>query len=264
MSGVFISYRRDDSGVEARRVADDLRRKFGYNQVFLDVDDIDPGVRFEEVIDARLAEIDAFVPIIGPDWVSARDHQGRLRLFDQHDHVRQEIAHALSSGVAVVPVLVDGAMMPREDQLPPDLQSLCAINALVAESSDLGDDVDRLARALKDDLTVRTIPSRAGGGFLYSWTGLVGVFTFILVMSLQSCQLFPVEGEPAPPNRPLGLTVVVLVFALGLGTIILIRRAMRARRGARRVTVTVLLYVIAPVLMVAAAWLAFVVDPNPK
>ena len=38
MPGVFISYRRDDRAESAHRVADDLRRKFGHRQVFVDVD----------------------------------------------------------------------------------------------------------------------------------------------------------------------------------------------------------------------------------
>ena len=264
MPGVFICYRRDDSSGEAHRVADDLRRKFGDRQVFIDVDDIDPGVRFAEVIDARLQEIDAFVPIIGPDWLSARDHQGRFRLFNEDDYVRHEIARALASGVAVIPVLVDGASMPRRDQLPPDLQPLCDINALVAGSPDLGDDVDRLARALKDDLTVRSVSARTGGALLYSWTGFLAFITFSLVMSVQTCVFLPGEGEPTEnPSRPLGLAIVVLVFVVAFAIIIMIRRRLRARRGGKRVAVTVLLYLIGPIAMVAAIWLAFVIDPNP-
>ena len=257
MPGVFISYRRDDRAESAHRVADDLRRKFGHRQVFVDVDNIDPGARFEEVIDARLAEIDAFVPIIGPDWLTATDHEGRTRLFNEHDLVRQEIAHALSKGVTIVPVLVDGASMPREDQLPPELRSLCRFNALIAESGDLGDDIDRLARSLKDDLTVRSVTARAGGALLYSWTGFLGFISFSFMVTLADCSA--PEGS-SRSNLP--LAAVVLVFAVAFWIIIVLRRALRARRDAKRVTVTVLLYLIGPAALIAAIWLGTTVDPN--
>jgi hypothetical protein len=178
-------------------------------------------------------------------------------LFNEHDLVRQEIAHALSMGVGIVPVLVDGASMPRKDQLPPDLQPLCRINALIAGSSSLGDDIDRLARALKDDLTVRSVPARIGGALLYSWTGFVGAMSFLWMMFLADCSA--AEGSSGS-NLP--LAAVALVFAVAFGIIIMARRALRARRGARRVAVTVFLYLIGPVASVAAIVLGTAVDPN--
>jgi len=264
MPGVFICYRRDDSREEAIRVAEVLGRKFGHRQVFLDIDDIELGGRWKDVIDDRLAKIDAFVPIIGPDWIDARDREGNLRLFNDNDNVRREISQALASGVAVIPVLVDGASMPRKDELPLDLRPLCEVNALVASSEDLGDELDRLARALKDDLTVRTVTARTGGALLYTWTAFFGFLAFTILMSIQSCVLFPAEGEPTENStRPLGLAVVVVVFVVAFLLIVMIRRALRARRDARRVAATVMLYLIGPTLLVASIWLALTIDPNP-
>jgi hypothetical protein len=40
---IFISYRREDAAGDAGRLADHLRRRFGKDQVFLDIDTIDPG-----------------------------------------------------------------------------------------------------------------------------------------------------------------------------------------------------------------------------
>jgi hypothetical protein len=45
MGGIFISYRRNDSGPEAGRLRDALIRHFGANQVFRDRDSITPGER---------------------------------------------------------------------------------------------------------------------------------------------------------------------------------------------------------------------------
>lgn len=45
---IFISYRRDDSIASAGRLYDHLRDRFG--DVFMDVDAIDPGDDFVEVV----------------------------------------------------------------------------------------------------------------------------------------------------------------------------------------------------------------------
>ena len=156
----------------------------------------------------------------------------------------------------VIPVLVDNATMPRADQLPPDLRPLCAINALVA-GSDIGENIDRLARALRDDLTVRTPAARASGTLLYTWTGFFGLIAFSFVAALADCS----AGQDAE-GSVLPLIAVGFVFALAFGIIVSLRRAMRARRDAKRVVVTVLLYIIAPIAAFFGIWLGVGVDPN--
>jgi hypothetical protein len=63
------------------------------------------------------------VPIIGRTWLET-DSKGRLRIHDERDFVRNEIGAALKRDIAVLPVLVDGAEMPREEELPVDLAQL--------------------------------------------------------------------------------------------------------------------------------------------
>src|SRR4051812_14282472 len=46
---IFVSYRRDDAPGYALRVYDAIAEHFGHEYVFLDIDDIDPGVDFTEV-----------------------------------------------------------------------------------------------------------------------------------------------------------------------------------------------------------------------
>jgi len=55
MSGIFISYRRDDSGSMARRLYELLCARFGPASVFIDVETIEAGSDFAEVIDAKVA-----------------------------------------------------------------------------------------------------------------------------------------------------------------------------------------------------------------
>jgi hypothetical protein len=46
MSGIFISYRRDDSEGQAGRLFEGLKARFGEDRVFIDVDDIEPAATF--------------------------------------------------------------------------------------------------------------------------------------------------------------------------------------------------------------------------
>ena len=46
LGGIFISYRRDDSGGYAGRIFDRLTTRLGHENVFYDVDAIPPGPRF--------------------------------------------------------------------------------------------------------------------------------------------------------------------------------------------------------------------------
>jgi hypothetical protein len=51
---ILISYRREDTAAYAGRLADRLKAHFGRDKVFVDVDTIQPGEDFLEVIDQSL------------------------------------------------------------------------------------------------------------------------------------------------------------------------------------------------------------------
>jgi hypothetical protein len=124
MPRLFISYRRDDTPGEAGRLADQLRARFGDDQVFLDVDAIHAGDDFPRVIDRALAECHAMLVLIGRSWVQSVDATGRRRLDDPQDFVRLEVEAALRRNVRVVPVLVRGSILPKPEHLPVTLHPL--------------------------------------------------------------------------------------------------------------------------------------------
>lgn len=65
------------------------------------------------------------------------------------DWVRIEIESALKRGIPVAPVLIDGAQLPKADELPTSLADLAYRNALsVRPDPDFHPDVDRLLRWL--------------------------------------------------------------------------------------------------------------------
>ncbi|HWP56523.1 MAG TPA: toll/interleukin-1 receptor domain-containing protein [Candidatus Acidoferrales bacterium] len=123
-SRIFISYRRDDARGDAGRLTDDLKEQFGEGQIFRDIEAIEPGVDFVEAINRAVGSCAVLLAIIGPNWLTVRDKDGRRRLDDPNDFIRLEIAAALRRNVRVIPVLVGDAKMPRPEDLPPELEAL--------------------------------------------------------------------------------------------------------------------------------------------
>lgn len=152
MPGIFISYRRDDTAGRAGRIYDRLAAQFGADQVFMDVDTIQPGEDFTRVLAERTGSCSALVAIIGKEWLSAQDREGHRRLEDPADYVRLEILAALTRGIVVVPVLVEGASLPRGDELPAPLRKLSDYQALTVSDDRFHAEVDELIRALQGEI----------------------------------------------------------------------------------------------------------------
>jgi hypothetical protein len=149
---VFISYRRQDSAAYAGRVRDRLEREFGRDLLFLDVDTIPLGTNFSEVLHEEVAECGVLLAIIGPNWLNAHGEGRSCRLDDPKDFVRSEIAAALQRKIRVIPVLHDGASIPKVEQLPEDIKELAFRNGLEIRHPSFQDDMSRLIRELKDQV----------------------------------------------------------------------------------------------------------------
>lgn len=154
---IFISYRRDDTEGEAGRLFDDLTREFGANSVFMDVAGIRPGVDFVQAIEQNVADCGVLLAIIGPTWTTITGASGQRRLDDPNDFVVLEIASALKREVPVIPVLVHGARMPSQDQLPESLKSFSHRNSVELSHARWPSDV----KLLIDALNSYVAPSKA-------------------------------------------------------------------------------------------------------
>ena len=148
--GIFISYRRGNENFFARLLYDNLQNRFGRDQVFVDVDSIDLGVDFAEVIDQQLSQCSVMLVVIGKDWTSVAGSDGRPRLEDPNDFVRIEIEKALSrDDVRVIPIYVDGASPPRASELPAPLAALSRRNGLTVSHEAFNSDFGRLLKTLE-------------------------------------------------------------------------------------------------------------------
>jgi hypothetical protein len=144
----FVSYRRDDAAGTAGRIYDRLIEKYGPRNVFRDVDTIHAGENFTKAIDEAISSCDVLVAVIGPQWLTIENAQGQRRLFDPNDFVRLEIASALQKELTVVPLLVERATMPRESDLPPDLQPLTLRHAIRIDNESFNSDMNLLFDSL--------------------------------------------------------------------------------------------------------------------
>jgi hypothetical protein len=115
----------------------------------MDVDTLEPGVDFVERIHSAVSAADVLLVVIGRGWLNAKDLDGERRLDDPDDFVRLEVGVALRGDPVVIPVLVGGAAMPAEGQLPPDLALLARRNALTLVDADWRSGMRRLVAALR-------------------------------------------------------------------------------------------------------------------
>jgi len=145
---IFISYRREETAYPAGWLFDRLAHHFEGGQVFKDVDSIQLGDDFVEVITTAVASCDVLLALIGNEWLTITDEHGRRRLDNPDDFVRLEIEAALTRRVLVIPILVDGARMPRADELPDSLAKLVRRQALELSPARFDFDIGRLFRVL--------------------------------------------------------------------------------------------------------------------
>jgi TIR domain len=152
---VFISYRRDETKGYAGRLHDRLSQTLGEKNVFMDLDSIGPGVDFVAALEEALDVSGALIALIGPHWLTLREPDGRRRLDNPNDFVRLELEGALASGIAVIPLLVDGSKMPRADALPEPLAELARRQALALSHEQWKRDVEALLGALPPEMRRR-------------------------------------------------------------------------------------------------------------
>jgi dipeptidyl aminopeptidase/acylaminoacyl peptidase len=162
---VVLNYRRDDTAGHAGRLYESLAKRFGAKRVFMDIDKIEPGTPFPQVIERAVGSCDAFIALIGRRWLTITDEEGRRRLDDPEDFVRQEIQTAIWREVRLIPVLVQDAEMPSADRLPAALEPFAHRHALEIRDSSWRYDVERLIETLekvgREKRPVKERPRRA-------------------------------------------------------------------------------------------------------
>ncbi len=154
MNQIFLSYRREDSADVSGRINDRLAQHFGQDAIFTDVDSIPLGIDFQQYIDEQVGKCDIFLAVIGRDWLSVTDADGRHRLHQPEDFVRIEVESALRRKIPVIPLLVRQATMPSSDDMPDSLNDLATRNGMpIRPNPDFHGDMKRLISGIEQHLS---------------------------------------------------------------------------------------------------------------
>lgn len=182
-SHIFLSYRREDTAGYTGRLHEDLARIFGAMNVFKDSSSIPPGSPFPKYIETELAKTTVLVAVIGKQWLSLRNEQVR-RIDEPKDFVREEIRIALERGLPVIPVLVQGASMPRREELPQAITKLAEYQAIEVSDTRWDYDLGRLVSAIAPSvnwwkfvaIAATIVTAIALAAWLYTGTFLPGSY----------------------------------------------------------------------------------------
>lgn len=147
-NSIFISYRRSDSQDVVGRLADSLRRYFGPDRIYRDLDSNRFAEDFVVQIDDALLNSRIVLAVLGPTWLTSRSASG-LGIGDANDPVRRELERALADDVAVVVVLVGDAKPPAPGDLPRSLTKLSRLHACRLRDEDWDYDFGRLLETLQ-------------------------------------------------------------------------------------------------------------------
>ena len=155
---IFINYRRGESLKDAQHLATLIEKHFPHRKVFLDVHGIDGGEHWLHTLERQVAQSDAMLTLIGDGWLDQKDEDGSRRIDKSDDFVRFEISQALQRDIPILPVLIDGAKMPRATQLPENIMELTRFQALPLRTESVIQDAATIAARLKSVLDKRTPP----------------------------------------------------------------------------------------------------------
>ncbi len=216
----FLSYRRVDTHGLCDAMYAFLVKRAGRRNVFRDIQSILPGTKFAEIVDRALDGTDLVFALIGNHWQTVTDENGIPRIYKPDDFVRLELAGALSRGKPIVPVLADNAVMPRQDELPPDLAQLAQMKPVVVRTGSRRD-LRRLFRAAVKVQNVAKYPVVLSIYYISSAVLFLGfVYLFVQIKAVVEYVGKQVTGSECPAalcNQPIsplagsGFLVIVML-----------------------------------------------------
>jgi hypothetical protein len=231
---VFISYRRDDTAAAAGRVYDRLCLLLNRRNVFFDVSAIKGGEDFEKSIVAAIGSSDAALVFIGDKWIAPPTAGGTPRIFEANDYVRAEVRSALARPMLTLPVLVAGAQMPKPEQLPEDIRSITARNALPLRHDSFDDDTENIIARIfgtADKLRAWENRGRLRAMLAYGAAGIAAAWAILLVAALTHYWLL---ARPLSASLGAPVTTLLLIACSALGFAAGLRYGARRHRLRRR------------------------------
>lgn len=156
---IFINYRHEDMPFAASMLYQQLKGRFGKENIFFDEGALLPGMRWLGEIKSHLAGTPGvFLAMVGSRWMPAMDAHRRR---GDDDYVAEEIELALQNGWLIIPVLVNEASLPDRTKLPAAIRTLPDCQVARLRQTSLDEDVNDLSGRLDE---IRTKMNNKGGG----------------------------------------------------------------------------------------------------
>lgn len=134
MAKIFISYRHDDAPTAVAWITHTLTERYGADNVFEYKHHAQPSKDFRKVIGGAIRKCDVMLAVVGTRWKLGRqENPSGIKGVD--DWVRIEVETALQLALPVIPVLVEGANMPAQPDLPESLQDFAYLTGVTVETS---------------------------------------------------------------------------------------------------------------------------------
>ena len=192
-NNIFVNYRRDDSGGICIAIYKELVKHFKQENIFKDFNTIKPGSDFVVSINNALNKCNLLLVVIGRQWLTVKNEQGKSRIDDPYDFVRIEIATALKRNINILPVLVDGMRMPSENELPDDIKGLVRRQSLVIHNESFDQDIFALVNSINDILGIKNQQAK-------------------MAYNISTGKVNP--GEIVKPESNMALSIVCIVIGL--------------------------------------------------
>ncbi len=215
---IFLSYRREDSSGYAGRLFDHIKNHFGEDRVFMDISNIEPGTDFVDSIEKALGTCDAFLVLIGRNWLDCRDAKGERRLDNPDDFIRIETSTALKRDVRVFPILVKGAEMPTAADLPVDMAKLARRNAHELSDQRWEFDCNELLQVLETIVGPALQPKPDETEEQKTSSGKKNIKA-IISLALSALAIFGLATEGIEDSDALVGAIALVVVALILGVV---------------------------------------------
>jgi len=92
--------------------------------------------------------------LIGDRYVSLTDAEGNIRIMNPNDYVNIEVSTALAfkDQKLVIPILINGARMPKRDQIPKNMEAITWQNSKKLSNDYWKTDMERLVKAIREYL----------------------------------------------------------------------------------------------------------------
>src|SRR5215468_9676011 len=194
---IFINYRREGTAETAGRLYDQMEQVFGHENLFVDFLGADLKARLTN----QVPMCQAFLTVIGPSWLDAKDETGRHRIHSPDDFVAVEIAAALAHNIPVIPILVDGAHMPLMSELPESLEPLARRQPVEVRRLHFDRDaaalVERVCKLLDKKEAFGQVRWRArtlAGAALAAMLILIGASTYMFIQHILQADVNWQEG----------------------------------------------------------------------